>query len=178
MLEIEKKYRLTAKRRDTIAAALKEIGAGFSGEDFEENTIYRGGVLGDGAIVRIRRTQDRSVLTFKRRLRNEADVKQQIEYETGISDADAAAQMLLELDLRPRLVYEKRRKTWRFRDVEVVLDELPFGLFMEIEGSIEGIREAEMVLGLEDLKTEHETYPQLTARLGKRTGEATEARFK
>ena len=177
MLEIEKKYRLTAERRDTVAASLNEIGADFAGEDFEENTIFCGDLLGEGAIVRIRRTQDRSVLTFKRRLQNEGDVKQQIEYETEISDPDATAKILLELDLQPRLVYEKRRKTWQFRDVEVVLDELPFGLFMEIEGSVTGITGAEKVLGLEELETEHETYPRLTARFGKRMGEAIEARF-
>jgi hypothetical protein len=31
---------------------------------------------------------------------------------------------------------------------------------------------------LEDLETEHETYPRLTARLGEKNGELTEARFK
>jgi adenylate cyclase class 2 len=178
MLEIEKKYRLTAERRDAVAASLKQSGADFVGEDFEENTIFGGRLLGERAIVRIRRTQDRSVLTFKRRIQNEGDVKQQVEYETEVSDADAAAKLLRELGLKPHLVYEKKRKTWKFRSVEIVLDELPFGLFMEIEGSITGIREAEMMLGLEDLVTEHETYPRLTAQFGMRAGEAIEARFK
>ncbi len=178
MLEIEKKYRISPDRRVEIVASLNEIGAVFVGEDFEENTIYGGGALErTGGIVRIRRTQDRAVLTFKRRIDNQADVKQQIEYETDISDPDAAARILAELALSPKLIYEKRRNTWTLKTTEVVLDELPFGLFMEIEGSITGIREAEMLLGIDDLETEHETYPRLTATLGTRSGDVIAARF-
>jgi len=116
-------------------------------------------------------------LTFKRRIENQSDVKRQIEYETEISDADATDMLIRELGLQPKLVYEKRRKTWRLRKTEIVLDELPFGLFMEIEGSITAIKEAEMLLGIEDLETEHETYPRLTAQLGNRVGTVVEARF-
>jgi len=178
MLEIEKKYRLSQDRWDRIVTTLNEVGADFVGEDLEENTIYGGVALErTGGIVRIRRTQDRALLTFKRRIENRADVKQQIEHETEISDPDAVAQIITELGLSPKLIYEKRRKIWRFRTTEIVLDELPFGLFMEIEGSVTEIKEAEMVLEIEDLETEHETYPRLTSRLGKQVGEKIEARF-
>ncbi len=178
MLEIEKKYRISQDRRREIVTSLNEVGAVFVGEDFEENTIYGGDALErTGGVVRIRRTQEHAVLTFKRRVGNQTDVKQQVEYETEISDSDAAARILAELDLRPKLIYEKRRQTWNLKSTEVVLDELPFGLFMEIEGSITAIREVEMLLGIDDLETEHETYPRLTAALGTRSGEIIEARF-
>jgi adenylate cyclase class 2 len=178
MLEIEKKYRLSQDRWNGIVALLKEIGADFVGEDFEENTIYSGEALENtGGIVRIRRTQDRALLTFKRRIEDQTDVKKQLEYETEVLDPDAAADIIAELGLRPKLVYEKRRKTWRFQKTVIALDELPFGLFMEIEGSITGIKQAEMLLELDDIKTEHETYPRLTSRLGKQIGEKIEARF-
>lgn len=177
-LEIEKKYRLSEERRNAVIISLKEMGAAFVREDLEENTIYGGGALErNGGIVRIRKTADRSLLTFKRRLENQSDAKQQIEYETEISDADATSHIIAELELVPKLVYEKRRKTWRLCSVEIVLDELPFGLFMEIEGPITAIKEAERLLGIEDLETEHETYPSLTARMGKRAGDKIEARF-
>jgi adenylate cyclase class 2 len=178
MVEIEKKYRLPAERRARVEDELRELGGNFIRDDFEENTIYGGELLERSAsIVRIRRTQDRSVLTYKRRLENISDVKQQIEHESEISDPDAISKILLELNLVPKLVYEKRRATWKLRSVEVLLDELPFGLFMEIEGSLTSIKEAEMLLDIEDLETEHETYPRLTAQLGKKTGAVVEARF-
>src|SRR5678815_3304532 len=107
MVEIEKKYRLPSERRASIEDALRELGAQFVRDDFEENTIYGGEPLERSAsIVRIRRTQDRSILTYKRRIENISDVKQQIEHESEISDPDAISKILLELNLVPKLVYE------------------------------------------------------------------------
>jgi adenylate cyclase class 2 len=75
------------------------------------------------------------------------------------------------------VIYEKHRKTWHFRDVEIVLDELPFGLYMEIEGTIEAIEEAEKLLDIHDLEPEPRGYPRLTVKYGKLVGEVSEARF-
>ena len=75
------------------------------------------------------------------------------------------------------MVYEKYRKSWRLGDVEVVLDELPFGLYMEIEGSIEDIIEAEKLLAIEDLEPEPSGYPGLTTKFGNQVGDVWEARF-
>jgi hypothetical protein len=48
---------------------------------------------------------------------------------------------------------------------------------MEIEGSVDAIRKVEKLLDIEDLPAVHETYPQLTAKLGKQNGQTIEARF-
>lgn len=178
-IEIEKKYRLEPSDRDGVISALKEEGAEFVRREFEVNTVYSIEALRTkGGVVRIRRTENRSLLTFKRRMEeNLSDVKQQIEHETEIADPDAAEEILAELGLQPVLVYEKYRDTWRFRSVEIVIDELPFGDYMEIEGSITAIKEAEILLGLEGLEPEPETYPRLTARLGEKNGLVTESRF-
>jgi adenylate cyclase class 2 len=177
-IEIEKKYRLSAEQLGFVEQALLEEGAEYIGEDAEENVIFGGGVLEtDGAVVRIRRTQNGNKLTYKRRILNDLPIKQQIEHESEVGDPDEVAEILGLLGLKPRMVYEKRRRTWRFRSVEVVLDELPFGQYMEIEGPITGIAEAEMLLGIEHFEPEHETYPRLTARLGTLVGDVVEARF-
>jgi len=177
-IEIEKKYHLTTEQARYVEDELAAVAASFIGEEFEENTIYGGGVLDDLApILRIRRIGSKSILTFKRRIQNGSDVKHQIEHESEISDPESIAAILLELKFSARIVYEKRRKTWRFKNVEIVLDELPFGLFMEIEGSITQISEAEMILGIEDFEVEPQTYPRLATKLGKKVGDVIEARF-
>ena len=176
-IEIEKKYRLADGDLERVKNALTESGGEFVGSEFEENIIFSGAALLEGAIVRIRTTGSRTRLTFKRRIESEFAVKKQIEHEIEVSDAEVTSAILNELGLRPRLIYEKYRDTWNFRSVEVVLDRLPFGEFMEIEGSITAIKEAEMILGIEDLVAEHETYPSLTARMGTNVEGVIEARF-
>ena len=177
-LETEKKYRLGTGDRERITRALVEMRAEFVGQHFEENIIFSSPeMLERASIVRIRNVGDRCLLTFKQRVESRTDIKEQIEYETSVSDAGEMTSILNELGLQPRVIYEKRRDIWNLRSAEVVLDELPFGDFMEIEGTVTSIKEAEMLLGIEDLKAEIETYPRLTARLGVDVDGVREARF-
>lgn len=176
--EIEKKYRLNAAEREEILQSLDEIGAEYKGEDFEENILFSNDQLsGKKAVLRLRRIGEKTLLTFKRRVQNDFGVKHNMEYETEVADFGEISNIIENLGFRRALVYEKRRKTWNFREVEIVVDELPFGDFMEIEGSITAIAEAEMFLGAEDLEVVHETYPNLTMNLGINNGDYVEARF-
>jgi adenylate cyclase class 2 len=177
-VEIEKKYKVTPDQAQYVEDELAAVAANFVGEDFEENTIYGGGVLDEQlAILRIRKTEKKTTMTYKRRIQNASDAKHQIEHESGISDPDSVAALFSELGFSPRIVYEKRRKTWKLRNTEIVLDELPFGRYMEIEGSITEIKEAEMILGIEEFEVEQETYPRLTVKLGITKNGVVEARF-
>lgn len=176
--EIEKKFRLSEEQFARLAEDLEAIGADFKGEKLEENLIYSGKfLLRNSSVVRIRKTADGATLTFKKWVPLEGDLKQHIEHETGIDDPDETAAMLKLLGLELTVVYEKKRKTWQVRDAEVVLDELPFGLYMEIEGEPAAIREAEMILDAEVLEHEPLTYPRLTEKFGKKNGNTFEARF-
>jgi adenylate cyclase, class 2 len=178
MIEIEKKYRLTAEQRDEVLQRLKDAGAGDRGEEFEENTIYGGGALKRGtSVLRLRRLENRALLTYKERLPRASAIKHQREDETAVDDPSAMALILDALGFKPVLVYEKRRRTWSLGPAEVVIDELPFGLFMEIEGGERDIDAAEQTLGINGLPAEHETYPQLTEKHGQRRGDVVEARF-
>jgi adenylate cyclase class 2 len=178
MLEIEKKFRLTKRQRDTVLRRLPEIGAVLQHEEFEENTIYAGGELSNGScILRLRRVGGRATLTYKKRLPGAAAIKQQREDETGVTDPDAMEAILDALGFTPSLVYEKRRQTWVLGATEIVVDVLPFGLFMEIEGRANAIRAVERKLAVKGLRAEHATYPQLTAKHGKRYDGLIESRF-
>ena len=157
-IEIEKKYRLTLEQYNAVLVSLDEIGAVFNREDFEENILFGGGILNEiPAVLRLRKTADKTILTFKQRIVNNLDIKQQIEHETEVSNREAIEQIIESLGYNPRVIYEKRRKTYHFQNVEIVLDELPFGLFMEIEGKITDIELAEIMLEAETFETEHAT---------------------
>jgi adenylate cyclase, class 2 len=177
-IETEKKYRLDNQRRPKVIAKLKELGAEFVREDFEENYLHRGNLLEErNAILRLRKIGETAILTYKERIRNDTDVKHKIEFETEVADVAATENIIEKLGYKLNVVYEKRRQTWHFDKVEVVMDDLPFGLYMEIEGDIDDINEAEKLLEIEDLEPEPRGYPRLTAKLGKQKGSVFEARF-
>ena len=86
--------------------------------------------------------------------------------------------ILQALGFQPGLVYEKRRTRWQVGDAKVVVDELPFGLFMEIEADEKEINRVEELLRAGDLPAVVETYPRLTIEYGSERGDVIEARFK
>ena len=147
--------------------------------EFEENTIYRGGRLDlGGCALRLRRVNGRAILTFKQRFPSRSSIKYQQEEETPVENAGAMHAILSALGFRVGLVYEKRRVRWDVGKAKVVIDELPFGLFMEIEASERQIRQVEKRIGADKLPPVVETYPSLTARFGKSRKGVIEARFK
>jgi adenylate cyclase class 2 len=66
-----------------------------------------------------------------------------------VGDFETAVLIFQRLGFAPVQVYEKYRETFQLGDVEVVLDEMPFGNFVELEGSESGIRTAVAALGLD-----------------------------
>lgn len=178
-IEIEKKYKLTPAQREKIVGGLARSGAVFSGEDFETNELYGGRILEEKrALLRVRKIAGRTILTYKQRIKDDTPVKHQIEHETEVGSAAEIERIIENLGFEKRLVYEKRRETWLLGGAEILLDELPFGLYMEIEAATAGdIEKIEKILGAVDFSVEHETYPALTARLGERLDGIIEARF-
>ena len=178
-IEIEKKYRLTPAERRAIEKRLRELGYKPKPVEFEENTIYRGGNLAFGKrAMRIRRVNGEAILTFKERIPTKSAIKHQKENETRVSDPEATHEILSAMGFAPALVYEKRRTRWQIGKAKLVIDELPFGLFMEIEASERDIRRVEKLIDGAKLPAVSETYPSLTAKLGKKNRKGiVEARF-
>jgi len=72
------------------------------------------------------------------------------EIELVLDDASAAQAMLRALGFELILSYSKMREIFEFEDVHVMLDELPFGHFVEIEGpSLERVQKASTRLGFD-----------------------------
>jgi len=177
-IETEKKYRLGSKRLDEITNRLHEVGAKFRKEVFEVNYQHRGGDMDErGATLRLRKIGDFTVLTYKEKIKTADGTKQRVEYETSVADVDAMEKIIERLGYKLSAVYEKRRKYWDLGDVEVVLDELPFGHFMELEGTIEDIESVENLLKLKAAEFEPRGYPRLTIKYGKTVDGIATAKF-
>lgn len=91
----------------------------------------------------LRLRQDNAVrLTFKGALQHEAGAAAKIheELEIKVDDFDAAVALLQRLGFQPRQTYEKYRETFYLDGVEILLDELPFGNFVELEGAVEALQ--------------------------------------
>ncbi len=177
-IEIEKKYRLTTQQRAQILRRLRKVGATRQSEELEENTLYSGrGIARGKAVLRLRRVGDSATLTFKKRFPSKSAIKHQLEEETEVANADVIDSILKALGYKVALVYEKRRLTWILDQTEIVIDELPFGQFMEIEGEEADIAAVELKLGATSFEAEHKTYPALTQTHGKANGAVIEARF-
>jgi adenylate cyclase class 2 len=100
----------------------------------------------------LRLRQDTAVVvTFKgmplKMAHSEAKVREELEMR--VDDFEMAAAIFQRLGFEPKQIYEKYRETYHFGDVEVVLDEMPFGNFVEVEGEEVAIRQAAAVLGLD-----------------------------
>ena len=177
-IETEKKYQIDKKLLVKLTAKIPRVGGEFAYETFEENYLHKGGVLDErNAVLRLRKTEEKTLLTYKEKVGFNGEFKQQIEHETVVADVDATEAIIEKLGYVLAIVYEKHRKAWHLGGAEVVLDELPFGYYMEIEGSMEEITECEKLLGVAELAPEPRGYPRLTLKYGKEVKGVMEARF-
>ena len=69
--------------------------------------------------------------------------------------------ILRRLGYEVALVYEKYRTTYELDGAEIVLDELPYGNFTEIEGDAETIERVVAVLGMGAARRMSGSYVQI-----------------
>src|SRR5215467_3480530 len=118
---------------------------------YEENLLFDtpdAQLRHQGRLLRLRRDR-RNRITYKEPSTHHAsDFKIMQEYEVEVSDFDQAHTILTKLGFILSLRFEKYRESFTYQGAEIVLDEVPFGTFMEIEGSQEAIRAVVAALGL------------------------------
>jgi adenylate cyclase class 2 len=120
----------------------------------------------------LRLRKDHSVhLTYKGRSRVVDGVLSRQEIEFELSDFEAAKRLLEVLGFRVVVIYEKFRTTYRLDGLEITLDELPYGDFVEIEGEGDTqIRSIAEKLGLDWGAAVESNYLVLFQELKKRLG--------
>ena len=134
---------------------------------FEHNTVFdtpEGSLRAQGFLLRLR-TAPKNTLTLKRPLAPAMYASQHVkhleEIESEISDTDAAQRLFEALGYRIMLRYEKFRSIWLVSTCKVFLDNLPFGKFIEIEGTESTIFETAQALGLDPKSASAQNYHQL-----------------
>ncbi len=100
-----------------------------------------------GRVLRLRRDNEVR-LTYKGPGRRESGVLSRRELEIGVTSLELARDLLLALGYDVVFFYEKYRTIYSFNSVEFMLDELPYGNFVEIEGETAAIGPAALALGL------------------------------
>lgn len=133
--------RLLDLKAQLIQPRVHEINLRF---DFPDGSLRR-----DFKVLRLRKDTE-SKFTFKGPSEErEGGVMSRQEIEFNVSDFESAKQFLELLGYVPVVFYEKFRTTFEFKDAHIMLDELPYGTFVEIEGeNISTLEEIANKLGL------------------------------
>jgi adenylate cyclase class 2 len=136
----------------SISSRVKELGARLIQERVLEMNIrfdLPGAPLrAQGRVVRLRR-DTRARLTYKSASENREGVLSREEIEFEVDDFEKARRFLEALGYQKLVYYEKFRTTYELNDTLIMLDELPYGNFVEIEGeTVESIRAMAGKLGL------------------------------
>lgn len=158
----ETEIKLRVSSAEAAREKLRGLGARLVRErHFEDNVLFDdagGSLRASGTVLRLRRTPHGAVLTFKGPRATFGGVKSREERETAVGDADEASAILAHLGYRPLFRYQKRRETWTHRGQEIEVDETPIGVFLEIEGGLEGIHAVAAELGFSPSDYVTESY--------------------
>ncbi len=137
---------------DTVESRLKRLGGSLlQPRLFELNLRFDTpeGDLSKGRKVLRLRQDTQALLTFKGPAQERSDVAARQEIEFTVSDFLAARHFLEALGYAVEVIYEKFRAVYQLESLQVTLDEMPYGKFVEIEGpDAESIQNAAARLNL------------------------------
>jgi adenylate cyclase class 2 len=164
--ETEVKYYVKDLQR--IEKRLGELGARLiQPRAFEINLRFD---LPDGRLQReekvLRLRQDiKTRLTFKGPSQVSEGVLSRAEHEITADDFNTARNLLEALGYLPVATYEKYRRTYEMEELHIMLDELPYGNFIEIEGvDTAALQKVSADLGLDFSATVTDNYLVLFER--------------
>ncbi len=132
--------------------ALLHLGAEGQGEAHETNIIFEnaeGTLNSSGRRLRLR-SNNRKIITYKERPDYPLPgVKDMVEFETEVTDFEQMRKILNRLGYHEVMAYEKYRETFKLGNIQIVLDRMPIGTFIEIEGQRSRILSIARRLGLD-----------------------------
>lgn len=138
--------------KEQIIEKLLKLGATDLGEDFLREIIFtdKGNTYpSQGKVIRIRQTKNGSTLTFKHHFENSVTGATEIEFEIG--DINKACDFLEAVDLKFARTQEKKRHSFKLKNVTLDIDEWPtIPAYIELEGESEqDLKEVAKLLDLD-----------------------------
>ncbi len=143
MIEVEIKI---PGNLEEIRHNLKKLGAVYIKDEINSDIYFnhpnRDFANTDEAL-RLRRTHDQSILTYKGRKINDIS-KSREEINIEISNYDDMVILLEKLSFKKVLIVNKQRQYWEYRDTVITLDNVHnLGEFVELERDIESMNNLE-----------------------------------
>jgi adenylate cyclase class 2 len=149
----ETEVKIYAPDLGEIAARIEAAGGTLeSPRVYERNVRYDAPdqrLANRGMVLRLRE-DSRIRLTYKGEPSVSEGIVTRFEAEVTVDDFSAMDLILQRLGFSPCVIYEKHRTTYHLGEAEIVLDELPYGHFVEIEATTPVIESTLEALGLAD----------------------------
>ena len=132
--EIEVKFKI--ERKDNIRKKLFDLG-GVPKKPYKQTTygFFSNNSVKNGIFPRIRDEYGKIIFTIKVKPKKISKYFERKEYSVEISNAKQGIEIMKLLGFDKMRVFKKNREEWKFKNVEVVLDKLYFGTYIEIEGT-------------------------------------------
>lgn len=169
----ETEIKLYAPHLELIQIRLERLDARLTAPRvYERNMRYENTsntLVSSGIVLRLRQ-DTRARLTYKDGGIAKDGIISRFEAEVEVSDFDTMETILNRLGFHPHMVYEKYRTTYELDGCEIVLDELPYGNFIEIEAAPEEIERLVLRLELGDAPRMAASYYGLFEMLKHRLG--------
>lgn len=166
-MSVETEMKIKVGSFAPIRKRLLDLGAKKISRVFEKNKLFddtHANLMKKDCLLRLR--QDKKTKITYKGPRHSTDLKSREEIEFEVADIAKAEILLNRLGFKKTLVYEKKRETWQYKNIEVVLDEMPFGTFIEIEGNSKAIVLLAKKLGFSEKEFITKTYFELANEKG------------
>ncbi len=172
-MAIETEIKFPVEDFSPILERMNNLGYSCTDWYFEQNLVfdYENGTLRQKDILlRIRRgLADKITLKLPAEKEN-LMYKQREELESELADPGVMEKVFNCLGLQTWFRYEKFRRICRLDETKVCLDILPFGYYVELEGTENRLYQAAGELGLEQEKSSTKTYHELHQEYRKESG--------
>lgn len=167
--EIEIKFKITQVKN--IRKKIKKEGGIFISKTFERTVRFdtpAKKLEKNGLFLRTR-TGFKNVITLKQKVDNKK-FREREEIEFEISEPEKMKTILEKLGFTKIKIMEKYREKWELKNTEIVIDNLPMGNFIEIEGEEKDIKKVVKILELDFKNGIISTYWDLWNEFCKKEG--------